>query len=284
MMRSTRYQAPVCTCCVLVCLLSSVDCPLSAPMPHPPPANYTRTADQNVSSPSTQHSTTSSAQAALGIVNALVAPKHGLLLSALFTCFSCMLPSASEAGGVNRPRSGALVELRIFIFLLKVLGWCIPCISGGSTSTPPPSITCGTVQLFFDLLLHLVIFMFARFSRCFLTLQLLPSNLISANTILNFFVIFASFFGSKLNFLQFSANLPPAHYLRNGPALDLFFNSSFTNLFWCSHEISSYQRSQLISAWLIIISSAPPSSALQRYLAQQRSAVQCRTVPCRAVP
>ena len=31
-MRSTRYQVPVCTCCVLVFLLSSVACPLSVPI------------------------------------------------------------------------------------------------------------------------------------------------------------------------------------------------------------------------------------------------------------
>ena len=38
----------------------------------------------------------------------------------------------------------------MFIFLLKVFGWYIPGISGGPTWTPPPFITCGTVQLFFD--------------------------------------------------------------------------------------------------------------------------------------
>ena len=31
----------------------------------------------------------------------------------------------------------------------------VPGISRGPTSTPPPSITCGTVQLFFDFLLRL---------------------------------------------------------------------------------------------------------------------------------
>ena len=82
----------------------------------PPPANDTRTADQNVaSSTSTKHSAqhratiNSSAQAALGIINSLVAPNHGRVLSAPFTSFNCILPSASEAGGASHPLSGALV-------------------------------------------------------------------------------------------------------------------------------------------------------------------------------
>ena len=41
--------------CVLILLLSSVDCPLSVPMP-PIPASIARTAVQNVTSTSTQHS------------------------------------------------------------------------------------------------------------------------------------------------------------------------------------------------------------------------------------
>ena len=83
-----KYQVQVCTCCVLVFLLSSVYCPLSVPMPPSPPANYTRTADQNVTpSTSTQHSAqhrayiSSSAKAALGIISSLVAPSHAPLLS-----------------------------------------------------------------------------------------------------------------------------------------------------------------------------------------------------------
>ena len=83
---------------------------LSRSLIPPPPANSTRTADQNVtSSISTQHSAqhrapiNSSAQATLGIINSLVAPNHGPLLSAPFTCFSCILPCASEAGGVQPP-------------------------------------------------------------------------------------------------------------------------------------------------------------------------------------
>ena len=77
------------------------------------------------------------------------------------------------------------------------------------------------VQLFFDLLLHLIIFVPARFASCFFTFQLLPANKFgfSANTIMNFCAIFSSFLCSKLNVLPFAANLPPVQYLRNGPAL-----------------------------------------------------------------
>ena len=52
-------------------------------------ANYTRIADQKVTSPTnTQHSTDraiSSVQVALGTIESLVAPNHGPLLSAPFT-------------------------------------------------------------------------------------------------------------------------------------------------------------------------------------------------------
>ena len=52
------------------------------------------------------------AQAPLGIINSLFAPNdHGPLLSAHFTCFSCILPCASVAGGVSRPRRGVLCFL-----------------------------------------------------------------------------------------------------------------------------------------------------------------------------
>ena len=75
-------------------------------------ANYTRSADQNVISPtSTQHSTgraISSAQVALGIIKSPVAPNHGPHLSAPFI-FSYILPCASVAGGVSRLQSAALV-------------------------------------------------------------------------------------------------------------------------------------------------------------------------------
>ena len=92
---STRY-----TCCVLVFLLFLQLISLGHHFfPH---ANYT-TADQNVTPlTSTQRSTGqfSSAQTSLGIINSLFAPNYGPLLSAPFTCFNCILPCASVAGGV----------------------------------------------------------------------------------------------------------------------------------------------------------------------------------------
>ena len=72
-----------------------------------------------------------------------------------------------------------------------MLGWCIPGISGGPTSTPPPPITCGTGQLFLDLLLRLIIFVSARFASCFLTFQLLPAELVF---LLTRFELFRDFF------------------------------------------------------------------------------------------
>ena len=45
-----------------------------------------------------------------GISKSLVAPNHGPLLSVSFTP-SWIIPRASVAGGVSRPRSGALVKL-----------------------------------------------------------------------------------------------------------------------------------------------------------------------------
>ena len=47
------------------------------------------------------------------------------------------------------------INILVDTFLLKVLGWCTPGIPGGPTSTPPSCITCGTVQLFFHVLLRL---------------------------------------------------------------------------------------------------------------------------------
>ena len=174
------------------------------------------------------------------------------------------------------------------MFLLIVPGWCIPGISGCPTWTPPPSITCGTVQVFFDFFLHLyIIFVSARFFNCFLTLELLPSILASASTIVNIFANFASCLCSKLNFLQDEANFPPVHYLRNGPALAfldfflrhffLYLSPSFiipevpvANLNLAHHEVSSGQQRTALA-----------SSAAQRR-AVSCSAVLCR-VPCRAV-
>ena len=78
--------------CVLVLLLSSVDCPLSAPMPLSP-ANIARTAGQNVTSTSTQHS---AGQLALRKhLSALLSIRYShqiitglFFLPHLFTCFS----------------------------------------------------------------------------------------------------------------------------------------------------------------------------------------------------
>ena len=85
-------QVPgLCTRCVLVFLLPSVDCPLSVPMPSPPPANGTRTAVHKETSTSTaQRRAISSAQAPLGIIiNSIFAPNnHGPLLPAPFTYVS----------------------------------------------------------------------------------------------------------------------------------------------------------------------------------------------------
>ena len=55
-----------------------------------------------------QHRAVSSA-VSLAIIKSLVVPKHGPLLFAPFT-FCCILPRASIAGGVSRPRSGALAQ------------------------------------------------------------------------------------------------------------------------------------------------------------------------------
>ena len=45
------------------------------------------------------------------------------------------------------------VKLPLFICLLKVLVWFIFGLSGRPTWTPPPFVTCGTVQLFFGFFL-----------------------------------------------------------------------------------------------------------------------------------
>ena len=55
-----------------------------------------------------QHRVISSALA-LDIIKSLVAPNHGHIIPAPFT-LCCILPGASVAGGVRRPRSGALVR------------------------------------------------------------------------------------------------------------------------------------------------------------------------------
>ena len=82
------------------------------------------------------------------------------------------------------------MDILLDIFLLKVLGWFTPGISGGPTSTPPPCSTCGTVRLFFDFLLRLYIYVSARFASCLLTFSAAFCKLgFSVNTVLNFFAI-----------------------------------------------------------------------------------------------
>ena len=81
-------------------------------------ASYARTADQTVTSPaSTQHSTGQSPLYKSSLWHNQIAiygsctKNHRSLLSAPFTLLSCNLPCATAAGGVSRPRSGALVIL-----------------------------------------------------------------------------------------------------------------------------------------------------------------------------
>ena len=121
-----KYQVPVCTCfCTRHLAFFKVDCPLSSP----PPENYTRTADQNVaSSTSTQHSAQhratiySSAQALLGIINSLVAPNHGPLLSAPVTClvafFHGLAKRAASVARVAEPLY-LLLTCPSLVFLLQ---------------------------------------------------------------------------------------------------------------------------------------------------------------------
>ena len=86
-------------------------CSLSVLLMSPPPAKlhpYCRSESDMASKPTAQHRAISSAQEALGIVRSLVASNYGPLLFAPVTpC--CTLPCASLAGGISRPRIGALV-------------------------------------------------------------------------------------------------------------------------------------------------------------------------------
>ena len=103
-------EVPVCMC-VLVFFAFLIDCPLSVLFVPPPPRHlhpYCQSERDIASKHTAQHRVTSSAQVALGFIKSLVAPNHGPLISASFT-FCCTLPCASVAGGVSRPRSGALV-------------------------------------------------------------------------------------------------------------------------------------------------------------------------------
>ena len=112
----TRYR-PVClwVCTRLFFSLSAFDRPLSVLLPRPRKLHtYWRSEREIANKHTAQHRAIRSAYtAALGIIKLLDAPNHGSLLSAAFT-FSCSLPCASVAGGVSRPRSGALVYITLF--------------------------------------------------------------------------------------------------------------------------------------------------------------------------
>ena len=116
-MRSTRYQVPVCTR-VLVFLLSLLIVLPLGPLrvffriSHP----YCRAEHDIANEHTAQHKAISSAQVALGIIKSLVAPNHGPLLAAP-SALSCILPCASVAGSISRPRSGALVTIQYDISL-----------------------------------------------------------------------------------------------------------------------------------------------------------------------
>ena len=108
--RSTRYQVPVVRVCTrLFAFVVGFVLHLGS-LRNFFFANYTRTsADHNVAPPTNStENLISSAQVARGIIKSIVALNHGPLLSAPFT-FRWSLPCASVAGGVSRPRSGALV-------------------------------------------------------------------------------------------------------------------------------------------------------------------------------
>ena len=51
------------------------------------------------------------------MIDSLFAPIHWPLLSATFACFSCILPCASIASGVGRPRSGDVVRVNPLLLL-----------------------------------------------------------------------------------------------------------------------------------------------------------------------
>ena len=95
-------------------LLSSVDRPLSVPMSPLPRKYHTYCrSERDINKHTAQRRAMNSARAPSGMtINSLFAPNnHGPLLPAPLACFSCILPCASVAGGVNSPRSGALCFL-----------------------------------------------------------------------------------------------------------------------------------------------------------------------------
>ena len=108
----TRYQLSVCTCCLLVFLLIVQLISLARSILCPPrKLDSYCTSDRDTAIKHTaQRRAMSSAQAALGIINSLFAPRHGPHLSAPCTCYSCIVPCVSVAGGVRRPLNGAHVQ------------------------------------------------------------------------------------------------------------------------------------------------------------------------------
>ena len=71
---------------------------------------YCRSERDTANKRTAHHRAICSAQAAPRIIKSLFAPNHGPLLSATFTYFSCILPSASVAGDVSRQQMGSLVH------------------------------------------------------------------------------------------------------------------------------------------------------------------------------
>ena len=112
--RSTRYQVPVCTC-VLVCFAFFIDCPLSVVFTfffssQVPPVLPIRTLHRQQATlhSTAQHGAISSAQAALGSIKSLLAPSHGPLLSVPFT-FSLHSSLRERVA-----RTASVVKVRVF--------------------------------------------------------------------------------------------------------------------------------------------------------------------------
>ena len=141
-------------------------------------------------------------------------------------------------------------------------------------------------------------FIFDRFATCFLAFScsLLKKKFLPTRLVFDFFSIFSSFFCSKLHFLQFATNLPPAYYLRNGPAFSLiacstffFFPSSFFHFSavlqtpFCTTGTLFYHTTTpgLYILHCGITRHAPPA---QLSPAIYSSAAQRRAVSCGAVP
>ena len=86
-----------------------------------------------------------------------------------------------------RTSTRATINILTNFFPLKVLGWCIPGISG-------VGLHFGTVQLFVGFLLGLYCFCFCSFCQLFLDLSAASCKFgFFANTILNLFAIISSF-------------------------------------------------------------------------------------------